>query len=183
MRLGETLVEVFRLLAEGLARLETLLLTGLLLGLMGLGLTQIVMRNLAATALPWADGMMRSMVLWLAMVAGVMAAGQMRHIRINVIERWLSDWMVEVLRRLTHLITAVVCLAMTWFGLEMVSLEYDFKAVAFLSVPVWAVQLIIPIGFGLMAARFTAAAFTPTPPPTTSELPIVESPEADDSRS
>ncbi len=183
MRIGETLVEVFRLLGEGLARLETLLLTGLLLGLMGLGLTQIVMRNLAATALPWADGMMRSMVLWLAMIAGVMAAGQMRHIRIDVIERWLSDSKVALMRRLTNLMTAVVCVAMTWFGLEMVSLEYDYQAVAFLSVPVWAVQLIVPIGFGLMAARFAAAAFSPTPPAPTSELPIAESFEIGDSRS
>lgn len=183
MRLGKTLVDVFRLLAEGLARLETLLLTALLLGLMGLGLTQILLRNLAATALPWADGMMRSMVLWLAMIAGVMAAGQMRHIRINVIERWLSDRSVELLRRLTNLITAVVCLAMTWFSLEMVRMEYQFQAIAFLNVPVWVVQFIIPVGFALMAARFAAAAFSPTPPAVAGELPMVESPRVGDSRS
>ncbi len=164
MKLGETLMEAARLLAYGLARLEAFLLTVLLLGLMGLGLTQIVMRNLAATALPWADGMMRSMVLWLAMIAGVMAAARMRHIRIDVIERWLPESMVGRLQRLTQLITAVVCLAMTWFGLQMVSLEYEFQAVAFFIVPVWAVQLIVPIGFGLMAARFTVAAISPTPP-------------------
>lgn len=153
MRLHEQLTEVFALLSEGLRRLESLLLTILLFGLMILGLLQIVMRNIGV-ALPWADGAMRSMVLWLAMVAGIMAAGKLRHIRLNLIEHWMPESVQLWLNRLAYLIAAAVCFVMSWFGMEMVAIEASFGATAFLNVPTWVVQMIVPIGFALMGLRF-----------------------------
>jgi len=174
----EQLLALFGLVAEGLARLEELLLTILLMALMGLGLTQIVLRNLGL-ALPWADGLMRAMVLWLAMIAGVMAAGRLRHIRINLLDHWLSERFVNGFGRLADLITAFLCLAMTWYGLKMVRLELDFGAVAFLGVPVWLVQIIVPLGFGLMAARYLAMALAPQRPEP--PAPMAEIGEAEES--
>ena len=153
----------FDLVHRALDRFETGLLSALLLGLIGLGLTQIILRNFAAISLPWADGAMRAMVLWLAMIAGAIAAGHMKHIRIDVVERWMSPRLRNVLQRLLMLATSVVCLAMTWFSLRMVGLEYEFRTMAFLNVPTWLVVLAVPIGFGLMAARFAAQAFDPNP--------------------
>lgn len=152
-------------LREGLGRairdLEYAVLTVLFLALVGLGLAQIGMRNFGGSALPWADGAMRAIVLWLAMVGGVVAAGRLRHIRIDLIERLLpAPWLVW-LRRLVFAATAAVCLALTWTSLDIVALEYEFRAMAFLDVPVWAVQSIVPIGFGIMAARFMARAVHP----------------------
>jgi len=180
VRLHEQLTEAFSLLSEGLRRLESLLLTLLLLGLMGVGLTQIVMRNLGI-ALPWADGVMRSMVLWLAMVAGVMAAGQLRHIRINLIEHWLPTAWVGWVNRLAYLIAAAVCFVMSWFGMEMVAIEASFGAVAFFNVPVWVVQMIVPIGFALMGLRFGLISVSPRGPeaaPPSSLASGVEAPQA-----
>jgi C4-dicarboxylate transporter, DctQ subunit len=154
------------LVHRALDRVETGLLCTLLLGLIGLGLTQIILRNFAAISLPWADGAMRAMVLWLAMIAGAIAAGHMKHIRIDVAERWMPPRLRNVVQRLLMLSTAAVCLAMTWFSLRMVGLEYEFRTMAFLNVPTWLVVLIVPIGFGLMAARFTVQAFYPTAPST-----------------
>jgi TRAP-type C4-dicarboxylate transport system permease small subunit len=165
VRLHEQLGEAFALLSEGLRRLESALLTLLLLGLMGLGLVQIVMRNLG-TALPWADGVMRSMVLWLAMVAGIMAAGQLRHIRINLIEHWLPTFWLGWINRLAYLIAAAVCGVMSWYGMEMVAIEASFGATAFLTVPVWVVQMIVPIGFALMGLRFGLICLSPRGPRT-----------------
>jgi TRAP-type C4-dicarboxylate transport system permease small subunit len=163
VRLREILFESFSLLSEGLRRLESLILVTLLLGLMGMGMLQIVLRNLGV-ALPWADGLMRAMVLWLAMVAGVMAAGQMRHIRINLIEHWLSERWVSRFGRLACVITAIVCGVMAWYGLEMVGIEMSFGATAFLNVPTWVVQFIVPLGFALMGLRFLAVAMSPELP-------------------
>jgi len=163
VRLHEQLVEVFSLLSEGLRRLESFLLTLLLFGLMGLGLLQIVMRNIGV-ALPWADGVMRSMVLWLAMVAGIMAAGRLRHIRINLIDHWLSNSVLTWFNRLAYLIAAAVCFVMSWYGLEMVAIEASFGAMAFMNVPTWVVQMIVPIGFALMGLRFLFICLSPAGP-------------------
>ncbi|QKK02722.1 MAG: TRAP transporter small permease [Pseudomonadota bacterium] len=142
--------------------LEHALLTVLFLTLVLLGLTQIGLRNFAGIALPWADGAMRALVLWLTMVGSVVASGQLRHIRIDLAERWLAPAARLWLRRGMFLGTASICLAMTWLGLRIVALEYEFRALAFLSVPTWTVQAIVPLGFGVMAARF--AAWTIRPP-------------------
>lgn len=173
MRVTRALAEFFGLLSDALTRLEELLLTLLLFGLMGLGLTQIILRN-TGVALPWADGAMRAMVLWLAMVAGVMAAGKLRHIRINLIEHWLPEKPLAWVNRFSYAMAGGVSLMMCWYGLEMVALEHEFGAFAFLRVPTWAVQFIIPIGFALMAARFFAVAFSPRGPLSGKAAPPME---------
>jgi C4-dicarboxylate transporter, DctQ subunit len=154
-------VDFFERIHRWLERFEAGLLTLLLIGLIVLGLTQIILRNLVGISLPWADGAMRAMVLWLAMIAGAVAAGQLKHIRIDVARRWLGPVRWRWTERLLMLATALVCLVMTWFSLRMVALEYEFQSIAFLNVDNWIVQLIVPIGFGVMAARFAAHAFSP----------------------
>lgn len=136
-------------------------LTALFLALVILGLTQIGLRNFSDIALPWADGAMRALVLWLTMVGGVVGAGRLRHIRIDLIESAISTRARVWLRRFVFLGTAAICLAMTWYSLHIVVLEYEFDQTAFLDVPVWVVQLIIPLGFGIMGARFAAWGLIP----------------------
>lgn len=148
-------------LGQAIQHLESGVLTALFLALVVLGLAQIGMRNIADMALPWADGAMRAMVLWLAMVGGMVASGRLRHIRIDLVERWLPPKPLAVLRRLVFVLTALVCLALTWTSLQIVALEYEFQATAFLGLPNWVVQSIVPIGFGIMAARFLAHAAMP----------------------
>lgn len=148
-------------LGRAIGHLESGVLTALFLALVVLGLTQIGMRNLADMALPWADGAMRAIVLWLAMVGGMVASGRLGHIRIDLIERWMSPRPMAMLRRLVFAATALVCLALTWTSLQIVALEFEFRATAFLGVPNWVVQSIVPIGFGIMAARFLAHTLAP----------------------
>lgn len=149
--------------------LETGTLSVLFLALVAIGLAQIGFRNFAGMALPWADGAMRAIVLWLAMLGGVVATGRLRHIRIDLVERWLPPAGVVWLRRAVFGATSLVCLALTWTSLDIVALEYEFQAIAFLNVPNWVVQVIVPIGFGMMAARFMAWAFAP---PSGEVLPV-----------
>lgn len=155
--------------ARVIRHLEAGLLSILFLALVALGLAQIGFRNLAGISLPWADGAMRAIVLWLAMIGGVVATGRLKHIRIDLVEHWLPAAGVLWLRRLVFAATALVCLALTSTSLDIVALEYEFQAVAFLGIPNWMVQTIVPVGFGLMAARFLAWAASP---PRKSVLPM-----------
>lgn len=142
-------------------RIEAGALTVLFLALVALGLTQIGMRNLAGTALPWADGAMRALVLWLTMVGAVVGAGRLKHIRIDLVETVLPVTALVWLRRVVFLATSAICLTMTWYSLNIVALEHEFQQMAFLDVPVWMVQVIIPVGFGIMSARFAAWGLIP----------------------
>lgn len=141
-------------LPRWVGRIEDALLVGLLLALVVLGLVQIGLRNFGGIPVPWADGAMRAGVLWITMLASAVAARELRHIRIDVLERFLAARAVGLVQGLMLLGTSAVCAAMVWYSGRMIQLERAFESNAFLNVPSWMVMMIIPVGFTLMGWRF-----------------------------
>lgn len=142
-----------------LQRIEIGLLAVLFIALVVLGLTQIGLRNLADSALPWADAAMRAAVLWLAMLSAGLAASEARHIRIDVLSRYLPPAVRGWVERVLFVLTALVCAAMTVASIRIVLLEYEFADLAFPGVPRWFVLAIVPFGFAVMCWRFLRQAF------------------------
>nr|WP_277347476.1 TRAP transporter small permease [Wenzhouxiangella sp. XN79A] len=138
-----------------------------------LGLTQIGLRNLADSALPWADPAMRAGVLWLAMLSAALAADEARHIRIDLLGRFLPDAARAIVDRIMFAITSLFCIGMVYLSLQTVQLEREFGDLAFLDVPRWLVLAIIPVGFALMGWRFMRRAVLGSPPaaPAAAEVP------------
>ena len=171
-------VDFFERIHRWLERFEAGLLTLLLIGLIVLGLAQIILRNLVGISLPWADGAMRAMVLWLAMIAATVGAAKLKHIRIDIARRWIPARLLGIVHRLLMASTAAVCLTVAWFSLRLVALEYEFQAMAFASVPSWVVLLIVPIGFVLMGSRFLAHAVVIDPGASAGASPEVRDKES-----
>ncbi|MYF68482.1 MAG: TRAP transporter small permease subunit, partial [Proteobacteria bacterium] len=69
--------------------LENAVLFFLLGGLIVLSASQIALRNIFSTGLPWADPAVRMMVLWLALAGGIAAGGARKQIAIDVVTRLL----------------------------------------------------------------------------------------------
>jgi TRAP-type C4-dicarboxylate transport system permease small subunit len=149
--------------ASGWARrIEVGLLTAIFLAVVAVGLTQIGLRNFAGSSLIWADAAMRAGVLWITMLAAVLAAGQARHIRIDVLLHRLPDWLRPWVQRVMHLLTAMICVTLAAASVRLIRLELMMNDIAFLGVPRWLVLIIIPIGFALMGWRFMRHALMPS---------------------
>jgi TRAP-type C4-dicarboxylate transport system permease small subunit len=135
-------------------RFEDLLLM-LLLGVMILlaGL-QIVQRNLLATGWIWVDELLRILVLWLGLVAAVIATRCDRHITIDVLSRWLPGPVQQRLKVLVEIFAGAICAVLCWHGLRFVQMERSYGATVLGHYPAWIAQSIIPIAFGLMAGRY-----------------------------
>src|SRR6056297_4013944 len=149
----------------GLVRnLEVGLLSAIFIAIVVIGLTQIGLRNFADSSLAWADDAMRAGVLWITMLAGVLAAGQARHIKIDVLLHTLPEKIQPWVQRAMYLATALICVTLAAASVDLIQLEITFGDIAFLNVPRWAVLMIIPIGFALMGWRFMrhALALYPT---------------------
>jgi len=144
--------------------LEVGLLSTIFIGIVVIGLTQIGLRNFADSSLVWADDAMRAGVLWITMLAGVLAAGQARHIKIDVLLHRLPEKIQPWVQRAMYLATALICVTLAAASVDLIQLEITFGDIAFLNVPRWAVLMIIPIGFALMGWRFMrhALALYPT---------------------
>ena len=137
---------------------ETVIL-GLLLALMLiLASTQIVLRNVFEQGISWADPLIRVLVLWLGLLGAVAAARRDKHIRIDLLTHYLSPFWNELLRLMGHVVTSVVAALIAWHGGRLVLLEWEFEDVAFLDIPAWVLQLVIPASFGMIGLFYLAAA-------------------------
>lgn len=148
-------------LARTVRTVEYTLLALLFLAVVVIGLAQIALRNLAGTGLPWADPAMRAGVLWIAMLAGVLASGTAQHIRIDALLPKIPVAMRPWIDRGVLIATALICITLAAASIEIVRLEYQFSDLAFGPVPRWLVLAIIPTGFGLMSLRFLYRALLP----------------------
>lgn len=141
--------------ADKLGRvLENAFLSVLLLGMIGLGSTQILLRWTGEGSLVWGDEATRLMVLWIAMIAGIAAARDDRHISIDVLSRLLPERGKAIAAVLVALFSMTVCLALTWYSAEMLRFAIEDSEVLLGGLPAWWFQSILPVGFGLISWRY-----------------------------
>lgn len=148
-------------LLRGLRRIEEAVLSLLLAGTVLLAVFQVFLRNVLHSGMPWADSLLRVLVLWLGFAGAMVASRDGRHIRIDVVSRHLAPTARRRLRRATELVAAAVCAAASWHGFKFVRLEFQDQVAAFGQVPVWVVEAVIPLGFAVMAARSLVSALGP----------------------
>lgn len=139
--------------------LEVGLLSAIFIAIVIIGLAQIGLRNFADSSLVWADDAMRAGVLWITMLAGVLAAGQARHIKIDALLHRLPEKVQPWIQRVMYLFTALICVTLAAASVSLIQLEMQMNDIAFLNVPRWGVLIIIPVGFALMGWRFMRHAF------------------------
>jgi len=139
---------------------EDALLLFILISMILLAGTQIFLRNVLDTSLFWGDEMLRLMVLWLAVAGGLAASRMDKHISIAVIDRFLPQMAQLVTRIVIDLFTAGICALFAWQSGRFVYSSYEFGDTVMRDVPAWAAQIIMPVGFALMALRHLVLAFT-----------------------
>jgi TRAP-type C4-dicarboxylate transport system permease small subunit len=115
---------------------------------------QIVSRNLLDLSLVGVDQLLRLLVLWVALLGAVAASRDGKHIRVDVIARWLPPRAQSVAHAVTDVFTIVVCVVLAWQAGRFVGAERLSGEPAFGSLPAWIAQLILPAAFGLIALRY-----------------------------
>jgi TRAP-type C4-dicarboxylate transport system permease small subunit len=148
-----------------IAYMEESLLALLLGGMIILATSQIFMRNLWESGVDWSDPLLRVLVLWLGLLGAMAATRDGNHIKIDLLTKLLPAAVTRYLPPITNLVSAVICGIVCYHASRFVMMEYEDGTTAFANVPAWLCEIIIPIGFGLMALRFFADAiislFTP----------------------
>jgi len=144
---------------EAFGRLvENALLVATLVGLILLAGGQILLRNVFDTGFIWSDELLRLMVLWLAMIAAVAASRENKHIKIDVLSRFLPARLQLASQTLTALFASSVCAIIAWHAMRFVIESRQFGDMVLISVPAWYFQAILPLGFALIAYRYALLA-------------------------
>jgi len=139
-----------------LLRCEDLLLVGTLCAMILLAMLQIVLRNLWHTSLVWGDPSLRIAVLWVTLLGAMAATRERNHIHIDLVSRLLPQRPRRYTRLLVDGFSSLTCGVLAWVSGRFVLYEWQDGAVLFGSLPAWAGEIILPIGFAVMALRFLA---------------------------
>ena len=133
---------------------ETFLLLFFLFAAILLASTQIILRIFFDNGIYWADSALRVMVLWIGMIGAMFASRSNRHIRIDVLSRYLPKKIKDRVWQLTDIVSAVVCISVAFYSIQFIQYEYEDNAIAFANVPVWLCEAIIPVAFIVMGLRY-----------------------------
>jgi TRAP-type C4-dicarboxylate transport system permease small subunit len=139
---------------EIISQVEQTLLVVLLSSMIFVAFSQIVLRNLFATGLTWGDALVRNLVLWVGFIGAALATKEGNHINIDVVSQWMPSLGKTIIAGITHLFSFLICGLMTFASLKFIKNEVQMGNVAFLGIPSWIPEIILPITFILMAFRF-----------------------------
>ena len=137
-----------------LASLERALVVLLLTGLLGLGLLQVIERNLLASGIFWADELLQHMVLWLGFLGASLATREHRHLSIDVLTHFLPTRWQFWLGLLVNAAALGLCVLLVQAVWGLVRSEYIAGTMLTFGVPTWLAQSIVPLGFGAITLRF-----------------------------
>jgi TRAP-type C4-dicarboxylate transport system permease small subunit len=137
-----------------LAGFERAAVVVLLSSLLLLGLLQIILRNVFASGLFWADEVLRHVVLWLGFLGASLATHERRHLCMDVLARWIPVGGQPWLALLINVFAVSGCAVLAQAAWIFVQFERESSAVLSVGLAVWIAQSIVPLGFSLMALRF-----------------------------
>jgi TRAP-type C4-dicarboxylate transport system permease small subunit len=136
------------------ARLETAVLVLVLTIMVVLAFLQVVLRNVFDEGLLWGDIFLRHLVLWVGFIGASLATRDEKHISIDLLTRFVPKRWIGIPRIIINLFAAVICLLLADAAYTFVSDEILYGSTVFNDIPSWYLQIIIPIGFFIMAVRF-----------------------------
>lgn len=142
-------------------KLEDWFLISILAIMVVLAIAQIFYRNVFDAGVVWIDPMLRVLVLWVAIAGAVVATRTDNHIRIDFFTKYFSSKVCKCMQRLVYVFCLFICGTISWHGVRFVQMDYRYETIAFSNVPAWMTELIIPVGFFLMAVRYTLLFISP----------------------
>jgi TRAP-type C4-dicarboxylate transport system permease small subunit len=142
---------------EIMGRVEKALVTVLLSLMILVAFSQILLRNVLGTGFSWGDPLVRNLVVWVGFVGAAMATREGKHINMEVFSKWVSGLGKAMVQALVHLFSAFICALLTLAALRFLVNEAQMGHRAFLGLPAWVPEIIIPATFALMTLRFGLA--------------------------
>lgn len=133
---------------------ENFLILTLLSALIFFSVAQIILRNVFSSSFAWGDGLVRLLVLWLALAAAIAASRDDKMITIDVLSRVLPERWKNFVAVLTNLFTAVVTGLLAFFSWAFVEDSRMFGDTLLGGWPAWICQIILPFGFAVISYRY-----------------------------
>jgi TRAP-type C4-dicarboxylate transport system permease small subunit len=142
-----------------LRRIEEAILLALLGLMILLSSTQILLRNAWDSGIAWSDPLLRILVLWVGLLGAMLATRQNKHIRIDILSRYLPAPWKRFSDLVSNLFSSAICALLAWHSGRFVHYEWLDGSVVLGNFPAWLTELILPLGFAVISLRFLLLAW------------------------
>ena len=136
-----------------LRRGENLLVVLALGVMMLLPVVEIVLRKFFSTGVPASATMVQHLVLVVGMLGGAIAARDNRLLALSAAAQWFKGGMLTFSRVVGYGFAAAVSAALAAASWDFVASQRSLGKIFAYGVPVWIIQLLLVIGFALIAVR------------------------------
>lgn len=139
---------------------ERVVIVGALITMTLIIFAQVVLRFFAR-GFPWAEELARYLMIWSGFLGASIATRQRRHLKVDLLTRFLPEGRAKALvMRLAALISAGFCFFLVGLGTQFVLNSFRGGRVSSsMGLPIWLVQLSIPLTVLIIACRFLGQAF------------------------
>jgi TRAP-type C4-dicarboxylate transport system permease small subunit len=158
-------MNVLRAIDRKIAAIEKILLFVMLALIVGVNVMQIGLRLLQSLlrimasdvilSIPsWPD-VNRLLVLWICMVGGSLATQRNEHIKVDFFSKIHSGGLRRPIGLLISFSGTIVSGLLIYFSINFLRMEYELgETLVAIPIPLWYIQIIIPIGFLVISYRF-----------------------------
>lgn len=115
---------------------------------------QVILRNFFTIHLTELENIVRSEVLWIAFIGAVLTSLRGRHISIDILPRYLKGKARKILLIILDFSAMIICFILAWYSIKFIQLEISLGTTVGMNIPAWIPELILPIGFILLAISF-----------------------------
>jgi len=141
---------------RGRLRVEDVALAIVLAAMMFVPILEIVLRKTIAQGISNAPALVQHFTLIAGMIGAAIAAREERLLRLGSLEALLKPAWRPAARFASRVVAGVVTVVLCWASADFVISERVSAATLAYDIPVWVIQLILPIGFALIAWRIIA---------------------------
>lgn len=142
---------------EWVARITGWILVTLLSLMILMAFGQVALRNLFHSSLEWGDIFLRHLVLWVGFLGAVIATGQGRHLKIEIVRKLIGPKLRKIFFIITNVFATIVCWYLMQAAVGFVRMEEEAGSILLLNLQTWYFIVIIPIGYGVIAFRFVVS--------------------------
>lgn len=139
--------------AQILSSFETALLATALLLLIAIPLLERLLREFAGTGISGAAEFVQHLSLIIAMLGGAFAAREDRLLAISTLSQIASEKWKPYIKLVSHSIAVAITVYLGIASFELITTEREAESLIAYGIKIWAIQLIIPIGFAAIALR------------------------------
>jgi tripartite ATP-independent transporter DctM subunit len=139
--------------ARGLGRIERGLASVAIALMVLLPLAEILTRRLLQRGVPGSIPFVQHLTLWVGLLGGAIAASEQRMLALATGTFVPEGRVRDVAHAVAAAVGAFVSALLFRGAVQLVQLEREAGSVVALGVPVWVAQLVLPVGFALIAWR------------------------------